>query len=92
MPRITAEFLTTLIEAAERSGADALIPTGLSGPEPLCAVYHREARNGLEAAFTGGVRAVREALPRVRAVLYSVPDLYYFQNVNTPEEWAAHGA
>jgi molybdopterin-guanine dinucleotide biosynthesis protein A len=93
MPEITAEFLTTLIEAAERSQADALVPTGPSGrPEPLCAVYHRSARLGLERAFANGVRAVTEALPAVRTALFPVSELQYFQNVNTPEEWAAHGS
>jgi molybdopterin-guanine dinucleotide biosynthesis protein A len=93
MPEITAEFLTTLIEAAERSDADALVPTGPSGrPEPLCAVYHRRARPGLEAAFARGVRRVTAALPAVRATLFPVSELSLFQNVNTPEEWAAHGS
>jgi molybdopterin-guanine dinucleotide biosynthesis protein A len=93
MPGITAEFLTTLIEAAERSDADALIPTGFSGrPEPLCAVYHRGARPGLQAAFAEGIRAVAAALPGVCATLFPVSELALFQNVNTPEEWAAHGS
>ena len=93
MPEITAEFLTTLIEAAEHSGADALVPAGPSGrPEPLCAVYHRRAKRGLEAAFARGVRAVTAALPAVRATLFPAPELSPFQNVNTPEEWAAHGS
>jgi molybdopterin-guanine dinucleotide biosynthesis protein A len=93
MPEITPGFLTALIEAAERSDADALVPTGLSGrPEPLCAVYHRRARQGLEAAFADGVRAVAAALPRVRTTLFPVSELSLFQNVNTPEEWATHGA
>jgi molybdopterin-guanine dinucleotide biosynthesis protein A len=93
MPDITAAFLTRLIEAAQRSDTDALVPIGPSGrPEPLCAVYHRRARRGLEAAFHNGVRAVSAALPWVRITLFPVSELTLFQNVNTPEEWAAHGA
>ena len=93
MPGITAEFLTALIQAAEHSSADALVPTGPSGrPEPLCAAYHRRARQGLEAAFASGARAVTAALPTVRTTLFPVPELSLFQNVNTPEEWAAHGS
>jgi molybdopterin-guanine dinucleotide biosynthesis protein A len=93
MPEITAQFLTTLIKAAERSDADALVPTGPSGrPEPLCAVYRRRARPGLEAAFARGVRAVAAALPSIRATLFPVSELSLFQNVNTPEEWAVYGS
>ena len=93
MPEIGAEFLTALIDAAEHSGADALVPTGPSGrPEPLCAAYHRRARQGLEAAFARGVRAATAALPAVRATLFPVPELSIFQNVNTPKEWAAYGS
>jgi molybdopterin-guanine dinucleotide biosynthesis protein A len=91
MPELTARFLITLIEAAERSDADALVPTRPSGRlEPLCAVYHRRALPGLEAAFAGGVRAVAAAFPQVRATLFPVPEVLLFQNVNTPEEWAAY--
>jgi molybdopterin-guanine dinucleotide biosynthesis protein A len=93
MPRITAEFLITLVEAAERSDAEALVPTGPSGRlEPLCAAYHRRAQPGLQAAFAGGVRALRTALPRLRTILFPVSEASLFQNVNTPEEWAAHGS
>jgi molybdopterin-guanine dinucleotide biosynthesis protein A len=93
LPEITAEFPTPLVQAAEHSGADALVPTGPSGrPEPLCAVYRRRAKGGLEAAFARGVRTVTAALPAVRATLFPAPELSLFQNVNTPEEWAANGA
>jgi molybdopterin-guanine dinucleotide biosynthesis protein A len=93
MPNITAEFLTALLQAAERSGADALVPAGPSGrPEPLCAAYHLRARPGLAAAFASGQRAVRAALQTLRVTLFPVPEPSIFQNVNTPEEWAAHGA
>src|SRR5947207_935848 len=37
MPLIAAPFLRSLLDAAESSGADCLIPSGPSGhPEPLC--------------------------------------------------------
>jgi hypothetical protein len=35
---------------------------------------------------------VTAALPAVRTTLFPVPELSLFQNVNTPEEWAAHGS
>jgi molybdopterin-guanine dinucleotide biosynthesis protein A len=93
MPRLSAEFLKLLLDAAERSAADALIPMGPSGrPEPLCAVYHRGSRAALERAMGRGVRSVRGALENLRATVVSVPEVTPFQNVNTPEDWAAYAA
>lgn len=90
MPAITADFLTALLRAACDCGADALVPTGDGRLEPLCAVYHRRCHGPLSVAFTGGVRKVATALEQVRAVLWPVSEVSYFQNVNTPEDWAAH--
>jgi molybdopterin-guanine dinucleotide biosynthesis protein A len=89
MPGLSGEFLGILIDAAGRSGADALVPIGPSGrPEPLCAVYRRRSLPLLEHALGRGVRCVRAALEELRATLISVPELTPFQNVNTPEDWA----
>jgi molybdopterin-guanine dinucleotide biosynthesis protein A len=80
-----------LLEAAEQSAPEALIPVGPSGlSEPLCAVYSRRVRPALESAFSRGVRKVMAALEGIRLVSYPVSEGQYFQNVNTPEEWAAH--
>jgi molybdopterin-guanine dinucleotide biosynthesis protein A len=91
MPGLSAEFLRRLLDAAERSDADALLPAGPSGrPEPLCAVYHRRILAALETAFEHGVRQVTAALHEVRAAVLPILEVAPFQNVNTPEEWAAH--
>jgi molybdopterin-guanine dinucleotide biosynthesis protein A len=91
MPGLSAEFLRSLLDAAERSGADALLPAGPSGrPEPLCAVYHRRILPALETAFGGGARKVTAALQGVGATVLPILEAAPFQNVNTPEEWAAH--
>jgi molybdopterin-guanine dinucleotide biosynthesis protein A len=91
MPGLSAEFLRRLLLAAERSGADALLPAGPSGrPEPLCAAYHRRSLEGLNAAFRRGVRQVTGALQDVRAAVLPILEITPFENVNTPEEWAAH--
>jgi molybdopterin-guanine dinucleotide biosynthesis protein A len=91
MPRLTAEFLRSLLERAEGSGVDVVVPAGPSGrPEPLCAVYHRRARPALEAAFRGGIRRAAAALQAGPSVLVEIPEASIFQNVNTPEEWSAH--
>src|SRR5262249_14192059 len=62
MPAVAAEFLRDLVDAAQRSGADVLVPVGPSGRlEPLCAVYHRRAAAALRQALDRGVRKVTEA-------------------------------
>jgi molybdopterin-guanine dinucleotide biosynthesis protein A len=91
MPGLSAEFLRRLLHAAERSGGDALLPAGPSGrPEPLCAVYHRRLLPALETAFARGARKATATLQELGAAVLPILEAEPFQNVNTPEEWAAH--
>jgi molybdopterin-guanine dinucleotide biosynthesis protein A len=91
MPGLEADFLRRLLDTAEHCDCDALVPAGPSGRlEPLCAVYHRRSLRGLYAAFARGVRKVAVALEEVRTVAWHVPEVSCFQNVNTPEDWAAY--
>ena len=93
MPEVSAAFLRKLLEVAELSSADALLPSGPGGtPEPLCAVYRRRALAAMEAHFVRGVRKVTAALEGVPTLCLSVPELAPFQNVNTPEDWAGYAA
>jgi len=92
MPGLSADFLRQLLDAAVRSDAEALVPIGPSGRlEPLCAGYHQRSRQGLYAAFARGVRKVAVALEDVRYLPWPVAETSYFQNVNTPEDWAPYG-
>jgi molybdopterin-guanine dinucleotide biosynthesis protein A len=91
MPGVSGEFLRSLLDAATRSDAHALVPVGPSGLlEPLCAVYHRKARPGLYAAFERGIRKVATALEEVRTAPFPVMEVACFQNLNTPEDWAGY--
>jgi molybdenum cofactor guanylyltransferase len=93
MPAISANFLHGLIAAAERSGGDALIPYGPSGRlEPLCAVYHTRCRADFASALEAGVRKVANAFTRLRVQTWPVVDSVWFENLNTPEEWAGYAA
>jgi molybdopterin-guanine dinucleotide biosynthesis protein A len=88
MPELSAEFLGRILDAAEESTADALVPIGPSGlPEPLCAVYRRCSRAPLEGAFERGERKVMAALASLPVLLWPMSELAPFQNVNTPEDW-----
>jgi len=91
MPLISASFLQSLLDAAESSGADCLIPSGPSGRlEPLCAVYHARCAAAIGEALDRGVRKITGALNGLRIAAWSVPESHWFRNVNTPEEWAHH--
>jgi len=91
MPEVSAKFLEELLEAAERSHADALVPRGPSGVrEPLCAAYHRSSYQTLDAAFARGIRKVTAAFGGLQVVEWPVPERMSLQNVNTPEDWAAY--
>ena len=93
MPAISAEFLGRILQAAEQSDGDALVPVGPSAlPEPLCAAYRRRSRSTLEAAFAGGERKVMAALAAVKVARWPMADLEPFQNVNTPEDWSGYAA
>jgi len=92
MPELSAEFLRRILDAAERSGAAALVPVGPSGRrQPLCAVWHRRALAGVEATFQAGERKVNVALTNLGAETLMVEETAAFQNVNTPEDWAGYG-
>jgi molybdopterin-guanine dinucleotide biosynthesis protein A len=91
MPAIRAEFLRSLLEAAERLNADALVPEGPSGRlEPLSAVYHRRCLRAMRRALEAGVRKITDALAELEVARFAVADTGCFQNLNTPEEWACY--
>jgi len=93
LPQLTAAFLARLLETAESSGCDALLPHSAGGrPEPLCAVYRRSVREALEQRFREGTRKVTMALEGLGVYRLEVSEALQFQNVNTPEDWADYAA
>lgn len=91
MPAVSVEFLSNLIELAEGSGRDCLVPVSPSGrAEPLCAVYHRACIPAIERALAGSIRKVTDVFGDLRVAAFSVPEATWFENLNTPAEWAAH--
>lgn len=93
LPQLTPAFLLRLLEAAETSGCDALLPHTRGGrPEPLCAVYRRSVREILEHRFRAGTRKVTLALEGLGVFRLEVSEALQFQNVNTPEDWADYAA
>ena len=91
MPRVSTEFLASLLDRAEASAPDVLLPAGPSErPEPLCAVYHCRCLPVLQSAFDAGERKITRALTGLSTLKLPIPDAAPFQNVNTPEDWAAY--
>lgn len=88
MPNLTAPFLQSLLAAAGRGDADCLLPEWNQMPEPLCAVYHVRCLPTIREAIDRGVLKVIDALARLRITRLNSPEISYFQNVNTPEDWA----
>jgi molybdenum cofactor guanylyltransferase len=93
MPQIGAALLVRLLDAARQSDSDALLPVTAEGrPQPLCAVYRRTCLAPFEMAFSEGTRKVTTALAAVRCLHLPMEEVSQFQNVNTPEDWAAYAS
>jgi molybdopterin-guanine dinucleotide biosynthesis protein A len=93
MPGLDAAFLSGLLAAAGSGAVAAVVPYGPSGhPEPLCAVYRRDALAALERAFAAGIRKVTAAFEGLEIHRYPVTEVTPLQNVNTPEDWSVYAA
>lgn len=91
MPEVNSALFTRLLDAAKQCEADALLPVTAEGrPQPLCAVYRCASLAALETAFSAGTRKVTAALASVRCLRLPMEEVSQFQNVNTPEDWAAY--
>jgi molybdopterin-guanine dinucleotide biosynthesis protein A len=98
MPFVTAPLLR-LIQShlAAGAGADAAIPEGPHGLEPMCAVYAASCLPFVDAAIDRGafrLSSLIDALPVVRRIAASeiaavgnAEQLFF--NVNTPDDLAA---
>jgi molybdenum cofactor guanylyltransferase len=93
MPETDPAFLRSLLDAAEARGCAVLLPYSHGGrPEPLCAIYRRDALDSLRQRFEAGVRKITAALDGLTVARFDAADDLSFQNVNTPEDWAVYAA
>jgi molybdopterin-guanine dinucleotide biosynthesis protein A len=98
MPRLTTAFLERLMDAMEATDAAVTRPDVIAaaGPavriQPLCAVWRQRAHTRVERAFAAGERSVMALLTgkSLRVELLETSEAVCFQNVNTPEDWAAY--
>jgi len=95
MPYVSEDFLRALIEIAEQTEADGVVPTSPEfGYEPLCAVYKAACLEPVERALRVGRRRISEVfrwlrlrtLPPEEWQPYD-PERRLFQNLNTREQY-----
>ena len=95
MPFVPATLIVALRDAG-LAGADAVVPEGEHGPEPLCAYYGPRCAGVSERLLGAGERRARALGAAVRArrlgvlevARYGDPHLM-FRSVNTPADLAA---
>jgi len=93
-PYLTEDWLRFLLVRAHSSAAQVILPVSREGPEPLCAVWRREAAPAIRAEIARGVLKVTRALEAL-AIERIEPDEIapfdprgvLFQNLNTPEDF-----
>jgi molybdopterin-guanine dinucleotide biosynthesis protein A len=92
MPFLHPAFLNYLVACSP--GVDAVVPRGLDGLHPLCAVYSRAATAAVRGRLESGRRKVADLLDdlRVREVgpeemAAHDPDGLLLFNVNTPKDY-----
>jgi len=89
MPHVTETFLGELLEAAEASHADCLVPEIDGKIDPLCAVYHRRLLTVTESAILRKLLKMQDFISILRTSYWPVADSRPLLNVNTPAEWSA---
>jgi molybdopterin-guanine dinucleotide biosynthesis protein A len=89
VPDITEAFLKQLLEAAERSDADCVVPESGGKIDPLCAVYHRHVGPVAESATHRKLFKMQDFVSTLRTIYWHVTDPTPLLNANTPAEWSA---
>ena len=97
MPFVSPELIGTLADRVEGIPLDVCVPREERGIEPLCAVWRREACAPAACELLASDRQrIRCLIDRVSAgyldepqIIAAAGSLLCFENVNTPEEFAA---
>jgi len=88
MPDVTESFLRDLIQAAEGSAADCVVPEIGGKIDPLCAVYHRRLVPAAESAIQRKLFKMQDFVSTLSAFHWPFTDPRPLANVNTPAEWS----
>jgi molybdopterin-guanine dinucleotide biosynthesis protein A len=95
-PRLPANLVECLLDAANRAQADIAVPQTEDAPDTprphwVCALVHRRALPQLEAAFAGGERKVSRWVCAQRWTSVFFADRDAFANINHMETSHARG-
>ena len=92
MPMLSPVLITFLCTLTE-SGTDAVIPWPETGPEPLCALYHKNARQKIAAQLQANNGRLKDLLMKLavrRVIAEEIPvhvgSARPFANVNREED------
>jgi molybdopterin-guanine dinucleotide biosynthesis protein A len=92
MPGLTTGFLASLFRHAEACGGDCLVAVSPAGfVEPLCAVWSCECLPAVTAALDRGKCKTSRVFNRLRTAYWRASQAAWFENLNTPDDWAGHG-
>ncbi|GGI17819.1 molybdenum cofactor guanylyltransferase [Gottfriedia solisilvae] len=88
IPFVSTEFVKKMIDKAERSHSDAIVPIYSNTLQPLFALYHRRNLIKMEQLLTENKRKLQLLLKEIN--LLTVPfssNESIFTNINSPEDW-----
>ncbi len=89
MPALTPESLRLLLAEAAGMDGGSILPLGAGGPEPLCAVYHRDCLPVIEKAICEGRLKMRDIVRELEPRFIAGFDPASFANLNTPDDLEA---
>ncbi|HLI64104.1 MAG TPA: molybdenum cofactor guanylyltransferase [Terriglobales bacterium] len=94
MPRMTSAFLSWLVQQAVATQDSITVPDVLGGPQPLCAVYHRDLRQAAEQALNAADYKIAHLFAKVATRYITEPEIIaagfspeLFVNINTRGEY-----
>jgi molybdopterin-guanine dinucleotide biosynthesis protein A len=90
LPLLPVEFLNWMVARAELTQAAATIPRIEGQPQPLCAIYHRGLRGGIQSALSRGDRKVMRVVGRAADDAGMVIDIFDIEAVAAVQ--SANGA
>jgi len=86
LPNVSAETLSTLVDARDSGSMVAFASEHNGLPEPLCAIWSANSRPLIEDFVDEGIKCPRKMMIRGDAVLLDAPGQGALDNMNTPDD------
>ena len=92
LPNVDSDAITGLLDERDRAYPFTAYRSSYDGlPEPLCAIYGKDAARIVSGFVAEDIRCPRKIMIRSDTQLLEQPDPRTLDNVNTPEDLAAAG-